>query len=90
MLCVDLSESFQTHIFFAKFGFDTAENEPLQVRHSDPPRASSPSKARVAEQKLALATAQEDLEDTNAAFSEDKDFAANLAESVCAHLLKFP
>ena len=38
-------------------------------------------KARVAEQKLALATAQEDLEDTNAAFSEDKDFAANLAES---------
>merc|ERR1719506_2386835 len=38
-------------------------------------------KARVAAQKLALATAQEDLEDTNAAAAEVKNFAANLAES---------
>jgi predicted nucleic acid-binding Zn-ribbon protein len=38
-------------------------------------------KARVAEQKLALATAEEDLEDTTAASAEDKEFAANLAES---------
>ena len=30
--CVDLGESFQTHIFFAKFGFDTAENEVSKVR----------------------------------------------------------
>ena len=31
--CVDLDESFQTHIYYllAKFGFDTAENEPCQV-----------------------------------------------------------
>ena len=29
--CVDLGESFPTHIFLAKFGFDTAENEPLEV-----------------------------------------------------------
>ena len=32
---VDLGESFQTHIFFANFGFDTAENEPFKVRELD-------------------------------------------------------
>ena len=33
MHCVDLGESFPTHIqyFLAKFGFDTDENEPFQV-----------------------------------------------------------
>ena len=28
---VDLVKSFQTNILLAKFGFDTAENEPLKV-----------------------------------------------------------
>ena len=33
MLCVDLGESFPKSIYYllAKFGFDTAENEPLKV-----------------------------------------------------------
>ena len=30
MHCLDLGESFQTHIYWQKFGFDTAENEPCQ------------------------------------------------------------
>ena len=29
--CVDLGESFPTNIYLAKFGFDTAENEPPKV-----------------------------------------------------------
>ena len=31
MHCVDLGESFQTHIYLQKFRFDTAENEPCKV-----------------------------------------------------------
>ena len=31
MYCVDLGENFQTHIFFVKFRFDTAENEPSKI-----------------------------------------------------------
>ena len=32
---VDLGESFPTHIYLQRFGFDTAENEPFKVRELD-------------------------------------------------------
>ena len=38
MHCVDLGESFPTNIlnyFLAKFGFDTAKNEPFKIRLFD-------------------------------------------------------
>ena len=49
---IDLVKSFQTNIFFAKIGVDTAENEPLKVHSifklwdlifTEPPRPLPPA-----------------------------------------------